>query len=963
MKRMYRNICIAAAVLVLAGHDVSAASISAEDLNVQNASSESAGSDELINEIESDTEIDSVETENSSENIEVTEQPAETDGQESENGEDIDETDHEKSGEEEDSTENSVSNDINIEDHEENFDNSTDDNAENNADSNDNSMVDTEEEHGDDQLQESPLVSEAYRYEREAYGYTFLFSADRNVLPEGVEPQIIRIDENDSLIKEVEKELNRDVFSSVLFDIKFIDDEGNEIQPENGDVHVSIRLSEEAMYEQDELEGTVELKVFHFHEADIEDVGVTVEKEDSDTEIPVETVEEVYVSEDNIDPETMVLIDDSIVEHQILNSPMEKEYYQDVTLDFDTDSFSTFLIANVKLYSYNKTTTGNLTTIDLSSNISELNSDFRATVQGALDEAWGVTENDTSKYYKIIIPAGTYYKGGNKALRIGSNTTLQMDGVTVINNTNHIMLTTEAIDGEGGFSDYQNIVLSGGCWDANGYSSEHSMVKLAHMTGLTIQNVTFEDSSSPHMLEIAACKNVNVSGCVFQNARHSSSELEAFQIDVQKDGFMTYTVDPADDDYPCVNVEVSGCTFTDLERGFGSHGAIVGDFYYKNINVHDCTFNDIKNTAIMCTMWKDSSISNNIITNVGRGIDTSTYYWYTSYPTDSSQKNNNSLSYSVNTEISGNQITIGGSDRNSGTWSGILLSGYYCESGSSTYPEGLYTTSGYNVHDNSITGYNDWNSYSADDIFSGIYTLYTNSVALTQNTISNGDFGIRIQGGGEVASMSSNSFSGEKYANIAVKSGGIVSSMSGNKLTMDCPYGIYADDSTSCNGTCEVPTYKLGIGESISTRTGRFSLFTTDLSDKVKANYKSSKKSIAKTTKAGKIKGVKKGKSTITASWTRGDGTVNIKLTANVKKAPTSITLKKSKTISKGKTYQISPKLNKGAYCSKYTYKSSNKKVAKVSSTGLVTAKKKGTTYITVTTYNGLSARIKIKVK
>ena len=47
---------------------------------------------------------------------------------------------------------------------------------------------------------------------------------------------------------------------------------------------------------------------------------------------------------------------------------------------------------------------------------------------------------------------------------------------------------------------------------------------------------------------------------------------------------------------------------------------------------------------------------------------------------------------------------------------------------------------------------------------------------------------------------------------------------------------------------------------------------------------------------------------------------------------------------------------------SKITYSSSNKKVATVNSSGVITAKKKGTATITVKTANGKKAKLKIKV-
>ena len=69
--------------------------------------------------------------------------------------------------------------------------------------------------------------------------------------------------------------------------------------------------------------------------------------------------------------------------------------------------------------------------------------------------------------------------------------------------------------------------------------------------------------------------------------------------------------------------------------------------------------------------------------------------------------------------------------------------------------------------------------------------------------------------------------------------------------------------------------------------------------------------------------------------------------------------VKASASIKKGKTVAIRVKATPAG---KATYKSSNKKVATVSSNGVVKGKKKGTAVITVTC-NGLKAKFKVTVK
>ena len=105
---------------------------------------------------------------------------------------------------------------------------------------------------------------------------------------------------------------------------------------------------------------------------------------------------------------------------------------------------------------------------------------------------------------------------------------------------------------------------------------------------------------------------------------------------------------------------------------------------------------------------------------------------------------------------------------------------------------------------------------------------------------------------------------------------------------------------------------------------------------------------------------------------TKGTGTVYIFVTANnitkkvkitVKAAPKKVNIKKSKiTLKKGKTTTIKYSLSKGSY-GKVTFSSSNKKVVSVSSTGKITAKKKGTATIKIKTYNGKTDTVKVVVK
>lgn len=273
-----------------------------------------------------------------------------------------------------------------------------------------------------------------------------------------------------------------------------------------------------------------------------------------------------------------------------------------------------------------------------------LEKDFALTLYLVLDDAWVRYLENPSQYFRVIVPEGTYYvREGTKSIRLGSNVTLEMNGATIICEEDDVIFQTKkrpsnkdgvyVPDGVGGYDDYQNIKIIGGTIDFN--NNLKVPVRFAHVSGLTLENLTIKNCAASHMVEIAACRDVYVTGCTFMDCYHDNAyedlPLEAFQIDAANEETMPYTKDPVYDDCPCDNVEVAYCTFKNLYRGFGSH-TVIPDVYQNNIRVHDCTFIDIENVAIMCTMWTNSSIYNNEFINVARETDDTAYEWYTHEP-------------------------------------------------------------------------------------------------------------------------------------------------------------------------------------------------------------------------------------------------------------------------------------------------------------------------------------------
>ena len=121
---------------------------------------------------------------------------------------------------------------------------------------------------------------------------------------------------------------------------------------------------------------------------------------------------------------------------------------------------------------------------------------------------------------------------------------------------------------------------------------------------------------------------------------------------------------------------------------------------------------------------------------------------------------------------------------------------------------------------------------------------------------------------------------------------------------------------------------------------------------------------MARVDKKGKIKAVKAGKAVIQVTTSKGAAAQVTVRVVKSKVKTKSIRADVSKlTLEKGKTRKLKVTRNPITAAEKITYKSSNKKVATVSRSGKITAKKKGTARITVKTSNGRSYKVKVTVK
>ncbi|MBQ6326979.1 MAG: Ig-like domain-containing protein, partial [Clostridia bacterium] len=130
---------------------------------------------------------------------------------------------------------------------------------------------------------------------------------------------------------------------------------------------------------------------------------------------------------------------------------------------------------------------------------------------------------------------------------------------------------------------------------------------------------------------------------------------------------------------------------------------------------------------------------------------------------------------------------------------------------------------------------------------------------------------------------------------------------------------------------------------------------------KTKLTWSSSNEKVAKVTQNGVVSALKKGSATITVKTSNGlKATCKITVPTPPRKVQFA---RKSYTVKVGKTVKLGTKLTPSGAKTTFTWSSSDKKIATVTSKGVVKGLKKGSATITVKTANGLKATVKVTVE
>lgn len=207
-------------------------------------------------------------------------------------------------------------------------------------------------------------------------------------------------------------------------------------------------------------------------------------------------------------------------------------------------------------------------------------------------------------------------------------------------------------------------------------------------------------------------------------------------------------------------------------------------------------------------------------------------------------------------------------------------------------------------------------------------------------------------------------YSSENNAVASVSSDGVITAGSAGKTRIKV--SAYGCESVYFNVEVpESPSYiklsaeelKMGIGESCSLNV----ILPEDSYNEIPPTFSSSDDTVAQVDENGVITAKAKGSCIVKATAYSG---VSAECSITVSQAPSAVTLSVGDDfLYAGETVTVKAKVNDGASCGKYTFKSSNPAVADVSADGVVTGKGRGSATIEVSTYNGKKSSCKVSVQ
>ncbi len=259
--------------------------------------------------------------------------------------------------------------------------------------------------------------------------------------------------------------------------------------------------------------------------------------------------------------------------------------------------------------------------------------DFGAVGDGVVDDIGPIQDAfdaaDTAGGGIVLFPSGRTY-AISTYMTSKSDITVMAYGATIIASADSgLFRNFVPTDSFAAYAGNSRISVYGGVWDANAANSGVGTVTsirnaftFSHGQDIILRDLTVQNVSSAHGVDLSGAKNVLISGCHFLGFKDNDGARgfsEAIQLDYAKTDSGGIGLD---DNTPSIHITVDNCRFGassrlgPFGRAVGSHTTTGASNWCENIII---TNNVVEATArenIQAYGWKYATISNNSLQGV-----------------------------------------------------------------------------------------------------------------------------------------------------------------------------------------------------------------------------------------------------------------------------------------------------------------------------------------------------------
>ena len=558
--------------------------------------------------------------------------------------------------------------------------------------------------------------------------------------------------------------------------------------------------------------------------------------------------------------------------------------------------------------------------------------DLRDGAQWALQSALDQAKNQATASNPVTVKAaaGSYDLGWG--LKIYDNTTLDLSGVTLkrtfAGNMLRVGYEDQVNSGAVGYQ-YKNIRLVGGTYDGN--NGENTMLKVAHAKNFSMENVTVINEREGHMMEVAGCDGFTATGCTFRDQvltpHHDGYEAIQFDILHPK-----HVVNCRAEDLNCKNILVENCVFDNVPRAVGTHTGILNN-PFDGITIRNNTFRNLKSIAVQGMNWINVDIRMNVIENAPRGITV----------------------YSVMDDGSGIFKSGDPAKRAAAIVQAVtnwqdskLLAKLDSVDGSGALPVGDYYNDDVSIYGNyvDIRG----NGIRLEDVRNASVTR--NEILCSKNTVKSANYyGIVLRDNAQVDGIEYNTIKNAEVNGIQIDSSK-VGTINYNDIISPGKYGMVVYTTTIGSITDNYVT---------SAKSEGITLLWSSKADKIKWNR------VRSCSGTGIYVSSNSSSGDVSSNLTYNcGGGINAPNKGSNYTSPSPLTKfyleKDGVKMGVGTAYKLVPDVRPVNAIESFSYSSANSSIAAVDAYGRITAKKQGSTTVTVASSNGIRQSYRVEV-